>query len=54
LQQANKFILDELAWIPLRNNTYVSYYTKGLDITRDFNGGGNLGVYYRKVGRIAE
>jgi peptide/nickel transport system substrate-binding protein len=52
LQQANKRILDELAWIPIRNSTYIAYYAKDLDIKIDFNGGGAMGTYYYKVGRI--
>lgn len=52
LQEANKYIFEELAWIPLRNSVYAAYYGGDLDIVIDFNGGGNLGTYYRKVGRI--
>jgi ABC-type transport system substrate-binding protein len=52
LQEANKYIADNFAWVPLRNGVYAAYYGKDLDITIDFTGGGNLGTYYRKVGRI--
>lgn len=54
LQKANKYILDNLAWIPIRNSNYVSYHAKDIDIKSDFNGGGNIGAYYRKVGRITQ
>lgn len=54
LQKANKYILDELAWIPVRNSHYVSYYAKDIDIKQDFNGGGDIGAYYRKTGRIVQ
>lgn len=51
LQKANKHILDNLAWIPLRNSNYVTYFDKDLEIVHDFNGGGEIGTYFRNVGR---
>lgn len=51
LQKANAYIAENMAWIPLRNGTYVAYYSKDLDIKLEFNGGGSVGAYYRKVGR---
>lgn len=54
LQKANKHILDNLAWIPLRNSNYITYYDKDLEIVHDFNGGGDIGTYYRNVGRKAQ
>lgn len=52
LQQANKHIVDDLAWIPLRTTGYIAYYPKDLDIKIEFNGGGSIGTFFRKVGRI--
>jgi peptide/nickel transport system substrate-binding protein len=54
LQEANKYIADNLLWIPLRNSVYAAYYKPNLQISLDFYGGGNLGAYYRKVGRTAQ
>jgi peptide/nickel transport system substrate-binding protein len=54
LQQANKYIIDNVAWIPLRNGVYIAYHAKDLDIHVQFNGGGSLGAYFRKVGRISK
>lgn len=50
LQQANKYIADNLLWIPLRSTAYVSYFKADFDVAQDFNGGGSLGVYFWKVG----
>lgn len=52
LQKANNYIADNLIWIPLRNSVYAAYYTKDLDLKIDYVGGGNIGAYYRKTGRI--
>lgn len=52
LQEANKYIADNLVWIPLRGAVYSTYYPKDLDIKVEFNGTGVIGAYFRKVGRI--
>lgn len=51
LQAANKYITDNVLWIPLRSTVYVSYFKPELAITHDYNGGGTLGVYYWRVGQ---
>jgi peptide/nickel transport system substrate-binding protein len=51
LQKASKHIQDNVAWIPLRNGVYINYIEKDIDIKDEFNGTGNLGAYYWKVGR---
>ncbi len=51
LQQANKYVADNLLWIPIRNTAYVSYFKPELDITMSYNGGGSPGVYFWKVGQ---
>ena len=53
LQEANKYVTDNLLWIPLRSTVYVSYHKPELVISHDFNGGGTLGVYYWQVGQKA-
>lgn len=50
LQEANKYIADNLLWVPLRSTVYVSYFKPGLQISHDFSGSGSLGVYYWQVG----
>lgn len=52
LQEANRYIADNFLWIPVRNTVYMAYYKPDLHVPHDFFGGGNLGVYFRKVGRI--
>lgn len=54
LQLANKYIIDNLAWIPLRNSVYASFHKPNLDLKEDFSAGGSIGTYFRKVGTIAE
>lgn len=54
LQQANKHIQDNVAWIPLRNAIYMFNYPKDIDIKVDFNGSGNVGAYFWKVGRFTD
>lgn len=54
LQEANRYIADNLLWIPVRNFVYAAYYKPNLQIPQDFFGGGSLGAYYRKVGRTAQ
>lgn len=51
LQQASKYITDNLLWIPLRNTAYVAFYDNDLHLPIDYEGGSNLGVYYWRVGR---
>jgi len=53
LQEANRYNADNLLWIPLRNSVYVAYYKPDIQIIQDYFGGGNVGAYYRKVGRSA-
>lgn len=52
LQEANRYIAENFLWIPVRNTVYMAYYKPDLYVPHDFFGGGNLGVYFRKVGRI--
>lgn len=54
LQKANKHIVDNLAWLPVRNSNYVAYHPKDIELSSDFNGGSYIGAYYREVGRTVE
>lgn len=54
LQQANKYIADNIAWIPTRNNVYVTYFGKDLDVQIDYASTNSIGTYYRNVGRIVQ
>ncbi len=51
LQSANKYLADNLYWIPLRKTLYTAYYPSDVTLLIDYEGGANLGIYHWKLGR---
>ncbi len=52
LQEVEKYIIDNLLWIPVRKTLYTAYYKPDIDLKVDYEGGNSLGFYFWKTGRI--
>ena len=54
LQEANRYVTENLLWLPVRKTEYVAYYPSDFDIQVDYEGGSNLGFYNWHIGQNAQ